>query len=126
MKVRTICLILCLVGTACQKPPELPKLSETAPKKDFENKVRCSEIADKKTKTRFEPNTLSGYSKVIYSKKRNSCVAAALTTTDIVFLYSVEDLLTSETLWSEMCRIKSCDKIAAIQEKQQQVMKDLE
>lgn len=88
---------------------------------EFQEQARCKTAADayvKEKTTITEDSTDTGVSvmleKVAYSPARNSCVAEMEETSffphNAIGSYSVEDLLSGETLVSEFCN-KGCDEM---------------
>lgn len=103
--IHTILVLGTLVLAGCQKEQPPPPKAEDESAKLFERKIRCSDVAEKKAKERF-PDGNGGFEKVIYSSKRNSCVASVSVVLQGIVIYSVEDILTGEQLHHKLCSPK--------------------
>ncbi len=122
--MRRLFLFGILLTVGCAPGTEAPHSANTSPDY-FERKLQCFQAAQQATKQRFGKDEFSGFTEVIYSPKRQSCVVKVRDHLKDVAIYSVEDLLTGETLWVRTCAIKEQSCSAEAGPMQDAVIKEL-
>lgn len=89
-----------IVGAAAAAYLHFRQLARQA---EFAQKITCMEIAQKYQKAGQGDDPVISVEEVVYSAKRNSCIAKVDTSARYVIRVEVVDLITGKVFWSDMC-----------------------